>query len=192
MGPSRADEEDRWSRKVAPAASRSPPRAQHVSDTADRYCASSSCCPFDVQPAAHGTDLLYDAAGPPAAAPPIQMDLVSPFRCAGCSDAEDPLPEDSACLFRWMRSGPAPSQAPAADQPAFERKRLQLKPRSLPAPELPTPPEPKPEEPKAERQPQAAPAAPKPRSNPFGQARPREEVLKEKGVSESGSDKVDR
>ena len=107
-------------------------------------------------------------------------------------DAEDPLPEDSACLSRWMRSGPAPSQAPAADQPAFERKRLQLKPRSLPAPGLPTPPEPKPEEPKAERQPQAAPAAPKPRSNPFGQARPREEVLKEKGVSESGSDKVDR
>eukprot|EP00891_Asterochloris_glomerata_P000031 jgi/Astpho2/31/fgenesh1_pg.00001_%23_15_t len=128
VGPSRADEEDRWSRKFAPAASRSPPRAQHVSDTADR----------------------------------------------------------------WMRSGPAPSQASTAEQPAFERKRLQLKPRSLPAPELPTPPEPKPDELKTERQPQAAPAAPKPRSNPFGQARPREEVLKEKGVSESGSDRVDR
>ena len=137
-------------------------------------------------------DLLCDAANPLAAAPPIHMDMVSPFRCACCSDGEVAWPENSACLFRWMRPGPAPSQASAADQPAFERKRLQLKPRSLPAPELPTPPEPKPEEPKAERQPQAAPAAPKPRSNPFGQARPREEVLKEKGVSESGSDKVDR
>ncbi len=192
VGPSRADEEDRWSRKFAPAASRSPPRAQHVSDTADRYCPSSTCYPLDLQLAAHGIELLYDAADPLAAVPPIHIDLLSPLRCTCYSDAEDPLSEDSACFFRWMRSGPAPSQASTAEQPAFERKRLQLKPRSLPAPELPTPPEPKPDELKTERQPQAAPAAPKPRSNPFGQARPREEVLKEKGVSESGSDRVDR
>jgi hypothetical protein len=69
---------------------------------------------------------------------------------------------------RWARRGP-PEPAPASSSAApAERPRLNLKPRSVPV--NPSEGGGSQDEPK------------KPSSNPFGGARPREEILKEKGI----------
>lgn len=85
---------------------------------------------------------------------------------------------------RWSRSSAAPPSENGTAGPG-ERKRLTLAARTGPPKELPPPAAPKPkEEANGEEVKPAsdAPAAPpKPRSNPFGTARPREEVLKEQG-----------
>ncbi len=124
LGPARADEEDRWSKKFTP--------------------------------------------GEPA---PLRR---GPSSSSGAADGED----------RWSRST---SSMRDADPPASgERPRIKLAPRSLPPPVLKVESQPEQKQPAAtsESPAEAAPAPsgpPKPKSNPFGAARPREEVLKEQG-----------
>jgi len=70
------------------------------------------------------------------------------------------------------------------------RPRLKLAPRTKPLPVMETAPEPKVPEKEPEPEPAPLPSGPpKPRANPFGAARPREEVLKEKGVDPVAADK---
>lgn len=78
------------------------------------------------------------------------------------------------------RAADAPDAAAA---PAVGRPRLKLAPRTKPLPVLDIPPEAKvPEKKSEEPEPLTVPSGPpKPRANPFGAARPREEVLKEQG-----------
>lgn len=125
-GPSKADEEDRWSRKPAE------PSSERQSRGVDRG----------------------SSFGAPR------------------SDSGD----------RWARQ----SSPPAADRNTAaptERRRLNLTARTAPPKELPPPAAPKKPEETVVAAPQEPAAAlpPKPKSNPFGTARPREEVLKEQG-----------
>ena len=72
------------------------------------------------------------------------------------------------------------------------RPRLKLAPRTKPLPVLEVAPESKAPERPPEPEPEPLPlpsGPPKPRTNPFGAARPREEVLKEKGVDPVAADK---
>eukprot|EP00884_Botryococcus_braunii_P021124 jgi/Botrbrau1/7696/Bobra.0159s0134.2 len=88
-------------------------------------------------------------------------------------------PEGSGSRWGSSRAPSGPGDAP----PASGRPRLNLAPRTLPLPESAVkdthstspPPEPS----------KAAPVVPKPKVNPFGAARPREEVLKEKEAKRS-------
>eukprot|EP00879_Flechtneria_rotunda_P001240 GHRR01001387.1.p1 GENE.GHRR01001387.1~~GHRR01001387.1.p1 ORF type:complete len:544 (+),score=208.12 GHRR01001387.1:96-1727(+) len=94
------------------------------------------------------------------------------------ADAED----------RWSRRAQPPAEAPSSSTGPAERPRLKLQPRTKP---LDTPPADngvaRPSTPSSEagsasgQQPQQQSSTPK-KSNPFGAARPREEVLKEKGI----------
>lgn len=75
------------------------------------------------------------------------------------------------------------ADAPEAPTGGGGRPRLKLAPRTKPLPVLDIPPEaklPEKKEPEAELLPVPT-GPPKPKSNPFGAARPREEVLKEQG-----------
>lgn len=133
-GPSKADEEDKWSRKtVQPSSDR---------DSGRGFSASSS---------------------------------------AGDADRAD----------RWNRLGSAASTSTNGTAAPTERRRLNLTARTAPPPLPPPAPKedltqakPAEETTQAEETKPAADApvaAPKPKSNPFGTARPREEVLKEQG-----------
>lgn len=66
-----------------------------------------------------------------------------------------------------------PSNAPQSHHSSSERKRLVIDKRTKPLDPVPT---------------SEVPTKPKQKSNPFGEARPREEVLKERGVDVASSD----
>ncbi|GIL55113.1 hypothetical protein Vafri_10726 [Volvox africanus] len=88
-----------------------------------------------------------------------------PSNSRGFSGSRDG-PRDSTAdrEERWGRRAPEPSTSTAAPEGPSERPRLKLAPRSVPVGE------------------QAAADERRASANPFGAARPREEVLKEKGV----------
>ena len=133
-GPSKADEEDRWSRKPI----------EHASERQSR-----------------GVDRGSSFGAPH-------------------SDSGD----------RWARRSMSPAAADSSATAApTERRRLNLTARTAPPKELPPVAAPKKPEEAVSAAPREAPREqadaaalpPKPKSNPFGTARPREEVLKEQG-----------
>lgn len=141
-GPSKADEEDRWSRKaVLPSSDRERDTGRGFgasssdgnADRADRWSRSSSAAPAST----NGT------AGP----------------------------TERKRLNLTARTAPPPLPPPAPAQPLTTKEALEEETQDQDT--TPTT-ETKPAE-------DAPVAAPKPKSNPFGTARPREEVLKEQG-----------
>lgn len=89
----------------------------------------------------------------------------------------------------WGRR-PSEGDLPSAASGGAGRPRLKLAPRTKPLPVLEVAPDPKAPEKAPEPEPAPLPSGPpKPRANPFGAARPREEVLKEKGVGSVTADK---
>jgi hypothetical protein len=96
-------------------------------------------------------------------------------RGRGFADRSRDLDKDNWSRHASGSTSPAPTSRP----------RLNLQPRTKPPPVLDIPPEAKlPEKAEAEPEPEPAPlpaGPPRPKANPFGAARPREEVLKEKG-----------
>eukprot|EP00898_Chlorokybus_atmophyticus_P006222 jgi/Chlat1/6600/Chrsp46S06096 len=193
-GPSRADEDSNWGAskkfvpgpgRVSPGRSRSrspgpglggPSRADEDSNWGSSKKFVPSTRPTERPPGGGFADRYQDRP---------TVDRPSEGERWGRRGPPDALPERGRGMERGMERGPPP--------PTSERPRLNLKPRSLPLPEQaaasPTIASPnKPSSENGEQQPpsHAAPAeaqAPKPKPNPFGGARPREEVVKERAVA---------
>lgn len=160
LGPSRADTEDRWSRRgPLPDAPRdSEPLGPSKADTEDRW---SKRAPLPAAP---------DSREPMGPSPADTEDRWSRRTAPPASAGESLGPSPADTEDRWSRrAAPGPAQAEAGGRP-----KLKLAPRTLPV-ETPKP--------AAEGAPKEAeeekPRAPK--ANPFGTARPREEILKEQG-----------
>lgn len=186
QGPSRADTDSNWgsSRKFEPSKGYDEPRGRSGFDDrpgrsrgfGDRDREFKDVSP--VGPSRADQEDRWARKSSPSSEPP-------PIPRSGEADTAD----------RWSRRAPLPADSvPSSAAPGGERKRLSLKPRTLPPPELSKPVAPAAAA--ADEEQQAAPAEqqqqqpPKPRSNPFGAARPREEVLKEQGRDWKKEDQV--
>lgn len=200
VGPSRADESDDWGRDrkfvSGPTPSRGgfgggfdrqdrPPRGEYIPSRADEAGSWGRSSPLPSAPERRGGFGGFDDRPPRR-----QYDLGSGAR-ADDTDTwtrKDPLPPSTGrstpdSAERWSggdradrvdRWGGGRDARPASreDSTPRERPRLVLKPRTVPVDNAAEVPETN----------GAADKDAKPSSNPFGAARPREEVLKAKGV----------
>eukprot|EP00878_Enallax_costatus_P003374 GHUV01003583.1.p1 GENE.GHUV01003583.1~~GHUV01003583.1.p1 ORF type:complete len:420 (+),score=113.52 GHUV01003583.1:116-1261(+) len=180
---SEADTADDWgaNRKFVPAASSGDSRSFGSGYGRDRERPHSGF-PDGGEPSRAETGDWGARRGPP----PAEQSGSSSSGRRGYGFSEQPVSQ-ADLEDRWShRAAPAESSGRPAEQPAAERPRLKLAPRTKP---LETPP------PAANGVAPGSPAAAaspsgsgqqqtqaKPRSNPFGAAKPREEVLKEKGI----------
>lgn len=163
-GPSRADTEDRWSRRSPPA---------ETLETRPRGQSGGSRPRLALKP--------RSAALPPLARAPSATPSATPS-VAASETSEDPKDKE----LPVARSGPKPN-------PFGSAKPVDVKEKAEPSPrvELPV------RQASGDCLPEKKVTPPKPRSNPFGAARPREEVLKEKeatsskAASAAGSEKGD-
>lgn len=164
MGPSRADEVDDWgaARKFQPTSSSDRPRSSFrgrelsVADTAERWERQSEHKPvgFDDKPRRPFDDGPRERRG-----------FAESWRGRGtnASSASSDSREVSRDGQRWRRDSSVASSTSETDSGLKERPRLNLKPRSIPIGTTTA----------------AEPVGSRP--SIFGEARPREEVLKEQG-----------
>mmetsp|Transcript_14231 Transcript_14231/g.40330 ORF Transcript_14231/g.40330 Transcript_14231/m.40330 type:complete len:466 (-) Transcript_14231:235-1632(-) len=161
MGPSRADESDNWGRDRKPLPAPEP-RGGGYGDRGGSKGFSD-----------YGPDRgsMRDSMGPSKADTEDSWGRRAPTQSDDRARPSEPSKADTE--NRWSRRGPPTADTPS-QAPAGERPRLKLAPRTKPI-ENPPPP-------KAEATPAPVPAEPRaPKPNPFGTARPREEILKEQG-----------
>ncbi len=173
-GPSRADTTDDWgaSRKFTPTSAGGSGGFEDKSSSRGFASSRRGDDDFEGGPSRADTESRWGKKIAPSSG-------VSSGSSGGGYEDRPSRDRDSEETWGARRGVDAGADAPSAGG----RPRLKLAPRTKPLPVLEIPPEAKLPE-KKEPEPEPLPVVtgpPKPKANPFGAARPREEVLKEQG-----------